>query len=223
MDVIYAVKSALELFKQKLGESRILVGDDSDASYLLHLKRSIQFDLNQTLPEKRYEEDDVVWIKTQGAYARTGGNDLEDVQSIMNNPLPGDFLEFYREIREGLLITLSHPIHFWSEEKMIGEMQAMRDDFNGPIRFLRFGDYYHLEGTQFALWKPRSSSGGWHVVTTSHERRDDFYDAAIDERPDAVHVYGEGFTSWMNLLIESDGVNDPLCRRYDLESIFTPG
>ena len=220
MEVIHAVKTtALELFKARVNTTRTLNGDSADSSYLLYFYESFLPDPDQPLPCNKYEEDDTVWTETRGAYCRTPGNSLREIQALMRNALPDDFLEFYQGIREGLLITLSHPSHFWSEEKMIEEMQAMRDDFGGSLRFLRFGDYDHLEATQFALWQSPLSSAMWHVITTSHERRDDFYDSAT---LNDVYVWAEDFTSWMKQLVETDGVRDPLCMINNLESIFRP-
>jgi hypothetical protein len=103
---------------------------------------------------------------------------------------------------------------------MLEKLDEMRHARNGPVRFLRFADYFDLEATQFALWQPTPTWPTWRVVTTSVERIDDFYDTAFVEDPNDVYVYAEDFTSWIKFLVETDGVDDPICRRYNIHSIF---
>jgi hypothetical protein len=220
MEEQLTMKTAIEHFKERMNVSRTLCGSDFKIDFIRYLPDELGKSIAADAPKVVYEEGRKIWVSTKSAYAIQPGNDLAGVRAFLENELPGDFLEFYREIREGLLITLSHPIHFWSEERMLEKLDEMRHARNGPVRFLRFADYFDLEATQFALWQPTPTWPTWRVVTTSVERIDDFYDTAFVEDPNDVYVYAEDFTSWIKFLVETDGVDDPICRRYNIHSIF---
>ena len=99
------MKTAIEHFKERMNVSRTLCGNDFKIDFIRYLPDELGRSIVADAPKVVYEHGRKIWVSTKSAYARQPGNDLAGVRAFIENELPGDFLEFYREIREGLLIT----------------------------------------------------------------------------------------------------------------------
>lgn len=161
------------------------------------------------LPTIIYEEGETTYFRTSSYARKDGGDTISKLEAILKNRLPDDFRAFYTDYAEALAVTRSYPIHFWSRDKILEWHTDMRYEKPYPIRFLRFGDYWDLRSTQFAIWQKDPARPDWCVVSTSVEEYDDQYDD-----PDNTDFYkvGDSFSGWLEDLIARDGLPDPFMK-----------
>ena len=192
------------LFEKSLKTERILKAYNY-ADYLRRAPLEITRGQATNLPVVVYEEKDATFFKTS-SYARSpGGGTVDKIESLIKNRLPDDFRTFYLEYAEALIVTRSYPIHLWGIELIAEWFSDMRYKKGYPIRFIRFGDYWDMGATQFALWQHTPNLNEWRVVTTSVGQHDDEYDD-----PDFRNYYkvGDSFSGWLEDLIARDGLPD---------------
>jgi hypothetical protein len=97
----FPMKTAIEHFKERMNVSRTLCGSDFKIDFIRYLPDELGKSIAADAPKVVYEEGRKIWVSTKSAYAIQPGNDLAGVRAFLENELPGDFLEFYREIRGG--------------------------------------------------------------------------------------------------------------------------
>lgn len=195
-------------FSASLNNQRVLKAYNY-ADYLRDAPRQIMKQEVPGLPVIVYEEGDATYFRTS-SYARSpGGNTIQQIEALLQNRLPDDFRAFYTSYAEALAVTRSYPIHFWGIEKIQEWFTDMRYEKPYPLRFIRFGDYWDLGSTQFALWQKDPSIPNWLVVTTSVGQHDDQYDD-----PDFSDYYklGDSFSGWLEDWIARDGLPDPFMK-----------
>ncbi|MEY4484772.1 MAG: hypothetical protein RL693_2224 [Verrucomicrobiota bacterium] len=152
------------------------------------------------------DSEEVVFDTT--SYARVPGTNLEKLSEFMENKLPQDFLDFYQRYAEALVVTRSHPIHLWSEDRILEEATESTAMWNRkkPIRFFRFGEYYDYDAQMFGLWQEKPGSDVWKVVVTDHYTNDDEFDV---DNVEPILIRGESFYEWLKRLVEKEGLPDP--------------
>lgn len=139
------------------------------------------------------------------SYARKPGRELAALEKVLQNRLPGDFLEFHRLYDEALVTTRTYPIHLWSEERILKEIEMWRDLYSYPLRFFRFGEYWDRNELWFGLWQENPDINSWKVIITAYDNRDDHLDSGRSEE----YVLATSFYEWLKSLIERDGLPDP--------------
>ncbi|CAM2817337.1 SMI1/KNR4 family protein [Rariglobus hedericola] len=166
-------------------------------------------DQSYNLPVILYEDEGTTIFRTS-SYARSpGGDTVAQIEALLQNRLPDDFRAFYASYAEALAVTRSYPIHFWDIEKIKEWFADMRYSKPYPLRFIRFGEYWDLGSTQFALWQKNPDKPDWMVVTTSVGQHDDQYD---DPNFTDYYKLGDSFSGWLEDWIARDGLPDPFMK-----------
>ncbi len=83
------------------------------------------------------------------SYASIPGHGLYRLQELVRHPLPPEFIAFYEKYEKALAVTLTYPLYFWPEDKIIEEINERREFLDRPMRTFRFGEQYEREATQF--------------------------------------------------------------------------
>jgi hypothetical protein len=144
---------------------------------------------------------------TYGGYLRGATSALDKLANAMRCDLPDDFVQFYQEFGEALVISRTDPLWLWNEEKMI---QEFKDDFERDFdeefpegRFFRFA-YYPTEPTrEYGLLKNHLTDS-WEIVAPPHGI---FYEEMVGL--EGREHYGSGpFYDWLKSFIERDGYPD---------------
>jgi hypothetical protein len=198
------MNSAFINFQASLITTRVLKGHDN-CHWMLDAAADIMKEQSYPLPSVVYEDDNMTCLR-MSSYARTPGMGVKPIEDFIQNTLPEDFCLFHQQYAEALVVTRTHPIHLWPVETIMEWLHRMRFKKPYPLRFLRFGDQWGRDATQYALWQPTPGIKEWRVVTTSVEENDDRYDDA--ELKD-YYKLGNSFGEWLEDWIKRDGLPDP--------------
>jgi hypothetical protein len=193
-------------FEDSLHRERKLRAYSIDKSPLLKAPRLLFSDMDLGDIPKVLEgtSDDPSQVILARSIARKRDQKLDHLKYKIWNPLPDDFREFHEIYDEALIVTRTMPIHLWTEDDIIKNIDIWRDCFDHPIRFFRFGGYWDYD-LHFGLWKPDENSE-WSVVITSNDNRDDIfetYDLGKEQ------LLSSSFYKWIHDLIKNDGIPDP--------------
>jgi hypothetical protein len=139
------------------------------------------------------------------SYATMPGHGLGRLQELVRHPLPPDFIAFYERYAKALAVTLTYPLYFWSEDKMVEEINERREFLDRPMRTFRFGEQYEREATQYGLWLEEPGTMKWRVISTDSGVIDEDDDPYVE--PD--RIVGASFFEWFKEWMESDGASDP--------------
>lgn len=195
-------------FEKSLRTQRVLKAYNY-ADYLRNAPAEIMRGQPASLPDIVYQEGDVTYFSTS-SYARGPGEDTgTEIEALLGNRLPSDFRAFYDKFAEALVVTRSYPIHIWNLNKISEWFWDMRYKKPYPLRFIRFGDYWDLRATQFALWQKDPAKLEWCVVATSVEQIDDQYD---DPSFTDYNKLGDSFSAWLEDWVARDGLPDPFMK-----------
>jgi hypothetical protein len=150
------------------------------------------------------EDGDHVFDTT--SYAASPGHGLAALQEMVGWPLPPDLVAFYELFEKALVVTRTHPLHIWPEDKILRlTREFYRDDFTKPLRVFRFGDYFDCETTQFGMRLEEPGTMKWRVFSTAVGCLDDIDDDQVD--PD--RILAPSFREWLADWIARDGLPDP--------------
>jgi hypothetical protein len=139
-------------------------------------------------------------------YAVSPGHGLPALQEMVGWALPPDLAAFYELYEKALVITRTHPLHLWPEEKMLSlTREFFRDDFTKPLRVFRFGDQYDREATQFGMWLEEPGTMKWRVISTAVGCLDDLDDDYVEPE----RILASSFSEWLKDWINRDGLPDP--------------
>ncbi len=150
------------------------------------------------------ESGDGEFIFDTTSYATAPGHGLPLLQEMVGWPLPSDFVTFYELYEQALVVTRTHPLHLWSEKKILDNIMDYREDFTKPLRIFRFGDQYDREATYFSLWLEEPGTMKWRVISTAIGRLDDLDNDYVE--PD--RILAPSFSEWLWDWIDRDGLPD---------------
>ncbi len=201
------MKHDYEFFEETLHRLRRLRSYSIDKSHLLDAPGQVfpGMELGMSPRIVEGEGDDPSQVILTRSYARKPGKGLAKLEAVLQNKLPEDFLEFHRIYDEALLTTRTFPIHLWSEEKILDEIEGWRDLYPYPLRFFRFAQYWDIYGLYYGLWQENPDGNEWRVVICSHSQRDDDLDQDVEQE----YVLARSFHDWLKDFIERDGIPDP--------------
>jgi hypothetical protein len=149
------------------------------------------------------EDGDV--FEARGAYFK-GGESVAPLESSLRTKLPEDFVQFYEQFGECVIITRSEPILIFPRQQMIDDF---KDDVNLDVeegRFFRFAGY----GDPLNLGLRRDDrTGDWQVVICTYGL---LYSEMIGPQG-RRNVVAPSFYVWLKHLIESDGYPDNIYPR----------
>lgn len=183
-----------------------------DKSYLLDAPSQIFPEMELGMAPRVLEggEDDASQVILTRSYARKPGKGLQNLEKILQNQLPEDFLEFHQLYDEVFITTRTYPVFLWNEEKIIEEFELWRDLCPDPIRFIRFGEYWDRQSLYFGLWNQVPGSSEWRVAIAEWGDRDQIYEKDIADE----YILGSSFHAWLKCFIERDGLPDPFMTRF---------
>jgi hypothetical protein len=150
-------------------------------------------------------EDDPSQVILTRSYARKPGKGLGNLEKVLQNSLPEDFLQFHQLYDEALITTRTYPIHLWNEDQILSGIESWRDQYPYPLRFFRFGEYWDCRELWFGLWQVNPGTDDWRVIITSHDNRGDVLDWGREEE----YILAPSFHEWLKNFIERDGLPDP--------------
>ena len=149
-------------------------------------------------------------------YARKPGSDLKELREWVGLELPEDFLAFYRQYAEALVVTHTLAVHLWPEEKILEVSRFWRSEApvppqEPPYRFFRFADYADdnelYGGWGWGLWQP--APGVWKVVSFGQYQWDRDFDPDTELNV-RVQTYlskpWDSFEEWLRYRVLSDGL-----------------
>jgi len=139
------------------------------------------------------------------SYAATPGHGLHRLQELVRHPLPPEFIAFYENYEKALAVTLTYPLYFWPEERIIEEINERREFLDRPMRTFRFGEQYEREATQYGLWLEEPGTMKWRVISMDRGVIDEDDDPYVE--PD--RITGTSFYEWFKEWMKSDGASDP--------------
>ena len=139
------------------------------------------------------------------SYATMPGHGLSRLQELVRYPLPPGFIAFYEKCKKALAVTLTYPLYFWPEDKIIEEIKERREFLDRPMRTFRFGEQYEREATQYGLWLEEPGTMEWRVISMDRGVIDEDDDPYVE--PD--RIVGASFFEWFKEWVESDGASDP--------------
>jgi hypothetical protein len=208
-DLKMSQKFDYSFFEDSLHKLRKLRAYSIDKSYLLKAPAQIFPDLELGIAPKVLEgtDADSSQVILTKSFARKRPQKLDRLEQKIKGSLPDDFRQFHEIYDEALIVTRTMPIKIFTESAILEEIEMWRDCFDKPLRFFRFGVYWYYGNRYFGLWKPNENSNEWSVVYTSHNHRDDDFDASDFDMEDIV---SSSFYKWLKILIETDGIPDPL-------------
>lgn len=139
-----------------------------------------------------------------------GQSDFTELQAWYD-PLPEDFVEFYRHIRAGMLCFENFVWLMPLDEMLANELEHRRMDAAydpdlqqlAPLRLLRFGD----RGNDIAFGL-RNYDGHWNIVPVSSEVADGELEGSEGEK----YVCDDSFTTWLERMLDTEG--NPASQRY---------
>jgi hypothetical protein len=199
------MKHDYEFFEDILHRLRRLACGGPDVSSLTDAPGELFPEQDLGMAPKILKEQGWERVILTRSYARKPGKGLARLEALMQNRLPEDFCEFHRLYDEALLTTRTFPIHLWSEEKMLEEIEGWRDLYPYPLRFFRFAQYWDIYGLYYGLWQENPDGNEWQVVICSHSQRDDDLDQDVEQE----YVLARSFYDWLKDFIERDGIPDP--------------
>jgi hypothetical protein len=160
--------------------------------------------------EKKIDEAtqaEYVIAHTNGAYIKGFTSGLGKLKAALRTTLPEDFIQFYSEFGEALVITRSDPLWLWNEERMI---QGFEEDFDREFddefpegRFFTFANYPSEPTLRYGLRK-NDLTDAWEVVRPNHGA---FYEEIIGPEG-REHYVAETFYDWLKSHVERDGYPD---------------
>lgn len=139
------------------------------------------------------------------SYATMPGHGLSRLQELLRHPLPPEFIAFYEKYEKALAVTLTYPLYFWPEARMIEEINERREFLDRPMRTFRFGEQYEREATQYGLWLEEPGTGKWRVISMDRGVIDE--DDELYVEPD--RIIGASFYECFREGMETDGKSDP--------------
>ena len=197
-------------FEESLHRLRKLKAYSMGNGYLVDAPRQIFPDMELGMTPRILSEDPDGWVVLTSSYARKPGKGLHEVENILQNQLPDDFIEFHRLYDEALVTTRTFPVHLWNEEKILDGIAMWRDLYPYPLRYFRFGEYWDRYELWFGLWQANPKLNEWKVVITSYDNRDDHLDSGRPEE----YILAPSFYAWLKSFIERDGLPDPYMTQF---------
>lgn len=138
------------------------------------------------------------------SYAAIPGHGLSRLEELVRHPLPPEFIAFYERYAKALAVTLTDPLHFWPEDKIIEEINERREFLDRPMRTFRLGEQYEKEATQYGFWLEAPGTMEWRVISMGRGVIDENDDPYVE--PD--RIVGASFFEWFKEWMESDGASD---------------
>lgn len=139
------------------------------------------------------------------SYATIPGHGLGRLQELVRHPLPPEFIAFYEKYEKALAVTLTYPLFFWPEDRILEEINERREFLDRPMRTFRFGEQYEMEATQYGLWLEEPGTMRWRVISMDRGVIDEDDDPYVE--PD--RIVGSSFYIWFKEWMETDGASDP--------------
>ena len=198
--------SAFEFFKNALSERR---NYDLSAGHVEWLNFEINR-LRAIYPEVKLPEIEHGPIGNWGSPSltvshffvppRSGVGKVEEEFGIK---LPADFVEFYQNWNEGILIT-RNPVKIMNPTEIIRTVNELRtaQDIpdNLPHRIVRFGD---LGNSSYFLLRYRHGIEDWEILCSSYSQDTD---ADLQEDNDFPRPCDKTFSEWLQRMVVTDGV-----------------
>lgn len=197
-------------FEESLHRLRKLRTYNIGNGYLIDAPRQIFPDLELGMAPRIISEESDGWVVLTKSYARKPGKALNNLENLLQTRLPKDFLEFHQVYDEALVTTRTFPVHLWNEDKILEGIEFWRDLCPGPIRFIRFGEYWDKRSLYFGLWNQVLGSSEWRVAIADWGDRDQIYEKDIAEE----YILAPSFYAWLRSFIERDGLPDPFMTRF---------
>jgi hypothetical protein len=201
------MKHDYRFFEETLHRLRRLRSNTMGSGYLLDAPKQMFPEQDFGMAPKLLSEDEDHWgrVVLTRSYARKPGKGLARLEALLQNQLPEDFRNFHRLYDEALLTTRTYPIHLWSEERMLEEIDMHRDLYPYPLRFFRFGEYWDQNEIWFGLWQSDPTTNQWKVMVTGYGNRDDDLDHGREDE----YIIAPSFYAWLKDFIARDGIPDP--------------
>ncbi len=141
--------------------------------------------------------------------AQTPGMGVKAIETILHQPLPDDFRDFYTLFAEAVIVTRSRPLHLWPVSKIVSTLGLYSWEIQDEEarRSFRFGAYLDDETRQFALGQHPGSTEKWSVLRTNIEESDKECANSFAGNPGHFSL-GDSFRGWLAKFIASDGMND---------------
>lgn len=155
----------------------------------------------EPLPLLDPNDDPHVVVHCKGGYIKGPPSSLDALQHTLKAELPRDFVQFYEEFGETLLITRGSALRFFEESYMVKEFLDDDPDVEEDEGvFFRFAHYPSETRLYYGLRKARSADS-WHVAWGDYGL---LYDEMIGSAGEEYKVM-DSFYDWLKLIVETDG------------------
>lgn len=146
-------------------------------------------------------------FEVNGAYFR-GGEKLGPLAEAMRSQLPADFVQFYEQFGECLIITRGEPFGIYPLRTLVEDFNDDVDDDEAIGRFFVFGRY--LDPIYLGLRRD-DITNEWQVVLTDYGL---LYEEMVGPEGREC-VVAPSFYDWLKHLIETNGYPDEICPKSD--------
>lgn len=144
-------------------------------------------------------------IRCNGAYFK-GGQSVQPLEASLKTKLPEDFVQFYEQFGESVIITRSEPIMIHPLKQMIDDFEDDPDIEIGEGRFFRFARY---QDPLYLGLRRDDQTDDWQVVICTYGL---LYSEMISQQGRG-NVVAPSFYAWLKHLIETDGYPDKIYPR----------